>query len=164
MCGRTFDAISVVYASFSGFVVDVKVLEVVVEIDAARTEVAAEESGVSREHGRDINVSLPTERDGDPGLPLVKVGNDGGGELPRDILSARTGEQNETDDDGSLTSPRNQATTYPKRIASLVSVSLGGEGIPARFQRSPFHSSRRWNALPVSNSSTRGAPSISQRP
>lgn len=40
-----------------------------------------------------------------------------------------------------LTSPKNQATRYPNTIVSFVSESFGGVGIPAKFQRSPFHSS-----------------------
>ena len=42
---------------------------------------------------------------------------------------------------GLRTSPRNQATRYPKTIASLVSWSSGGEGMPATFHKSLFHSS-----------------------
>lgn len=49
-------------------------------------------------------------------------------------------------------------------MVSFVSVSFGGEGIPARFQRSPFHSSMRFHTLPVSNKRTFGPPSMSQRP
>jgi hypothetical protein len=167
MCGRTFDTIAVVYATLASFMVDIKVLEVVVKIDAAGTEIATEEGSMGREHGRDVDVSFSAERDGDAGLPLVKMSDDGGVELLRHILNDRrpipvSGER--TGDDGSRTSPRNHATRYPKMIVSFVSVSWGGEGMPAKFQRSAFHSSSRWNALPVSNKSTRGAPSISQRP
>lgn len=49
-------------------------------------------------------------------------------------------------------------------MASLVSSSLGGEGIPAVFQRSAFHSSMYPYAVFVSMSNTLGAPSMSQRP
>lgn len=41
-----------------------------------------------------------------------------------------------------LTSPRNQATRYPNTMVSFVSWSFAGEGIPAIFQRSVFHSSK----------------------
>jgi len=58
MCGRTFDTIAVVYAPFARFVVDVKVLQVVVEIDVPRTQVTAEEGSVGREHGGDVNVAF----------------------------------------------------------------------------------------------------------
>ena len=142
-----------VYASFACFVVDVEILEVVVEIDIAGAEVTTKEGRVGREHGRNVDMSLSTERDGNAGLPLVKVGNDGGVELLRDILhDARVGRakpvsvgrvpQRKTTDQR-RTWPRNHATRYPKMIESLVSVSCGGDGIPAKFQRSAFHSSRR---------------------
>jgi hypothetical protein len=62
------------------------------------------------------------------------------------------------------TSPRNHATRYPKTTASFVSSSPGGDGIPAVFQRSAFHSSRNLYAVLVSINMTRGAPSINQRP
>lgn len=86
MYGCTFDAIAVVNAPLASFMVDIKVLEVVVKIDTAGTEVTPEESSMGREHGRDIHMSLPAERDGHAGLPLVKVGDDGSVELPHDIL------------------------------------------------------------------------------
>lgn len=49
-------------------------------------------------------------------------------------------------------------------MVSLVSESLGGVGMPATFHRSVFHSSSRFMHEPVSKSSTRGPPSMSQRP
>ena len=58
MGSRTLDAVSVVYAALPGFVVDVKVLEVVVKVDGASAEVAAEESCMSGKDGGDIDVSL----------------------------------------------------------------------------------------------------------
>jgi hypothetical protein len=61
-------------------------------------------------------------------------------------------------------SPRNQATRYPKTMASLVSMSSCGEGMPAMFQRSPFHSLARWKDEPTSKRRTVGPPSVSQRP
>jgi hypothetical protein len=54
----TLDAVSVVYAALPGFVVDVEVLEVVVKVNGASAEVAAEESCMSSKDGGDIDVSL----------------------------------------------------------------------------------------------------------
>ena len=89
MHGRTFDAVAVVYASFASFVVDIKVLKIVVKIDIPGTEITTEEGRMGREHGRDLDVSLSTKRDSDARLPLMKVSDDGGVELPRDILKDR---------------------------------------------------------------------------
>ena len=70
-----------VNAALAGLLVDVKVLEVVVEIDRAGAEVAAEEGGVGGEDGGDVDVSLAAEGDGKAGLPFVEVGDNGAVEL-----------------------------------------------------------------------------------
>jgi hypothetical protein len=75
----------------------------------------------------------------DSGKPFVEVGNDGAARLISDELLASVFERTRLL--AKLTSPRNQATRYPKTMASFVSASPGGEGIPAVFHRSPFHSS-----------------------
>lgn len=49
--------------SLPGLVVNVKVLEVVVEVDASGTEVSTEEGGVGGEDGGDVNVSLSAQGD-----------------------------------------------------------------------------------------------------
>jgi hypothetical protein len=67
----------VVNAALAGLLVDVKVLEVVVEIDRAGAEVAAEERRVRRKDGRHVDMALAAERDGEAGLPLVEVSDDG---------------------------------------------------------------------------------------
>jgi hypothetical protein len=74
-----FDAISVVYTTFSCLMVDIEILKIVVKIDGAGAEIAAKKSGVSGEYGSDVDVSFPTKWDSNTGLPLVKVGNDCGG-------------------------------------------------------------------------------------
>ena len=86
MRGGTLDAVPVVDAALARLVVDIEVLEVVVKVDTARTEVSTEKGSVGGEDGSHINVSLPAEGDGETGLPLVEVGDDGlvglsGGEL-----------------------------------------------------------------------------------
>lgn len=53
----------VVDTSLSGLVVDVKVLEVVVEVDASGTKVSTEKGGVGGEDGGDVNVSLSAQGD-----------------------------------------------------------------------------------------------------
>lgn len=64
-------------SSLSGFLVYIKVLEIVVEVDASGAEVSSEQGGVGGEDGRDVDVSLSAERDGETGLPLVEVSDDG---------------------------------------------------------------------------------------
>ena len=86
MRGGTLDAVPVVDAALARLVVDIEVLEVVVEVDGACTEVAAEEGSMGREDGSDVDVPLAAERDGEACLPLVEVGDDGLIELARDVL------------------------------------------------------------------------------
>ena len=75
----------------SGLVVDIKVLKVVVKVDGASTQVPAEEGRVCREDGGDVDVPLPTERNGHPGLPFVEMCKDGSVELPRKVLNREEG-------------------------------------------------------------------------
>jgi hypothetical protein len=88
VCGRTFYAVSVVDTTLPSFVIDIKVLKVVVKVDRASTQVSAEEGRVCREYGGNVDVSLPAERNGHPSLPFVKMRNNGGVELPGKILSS----------------------------------------------------------------------------
>lgn len=53
-----FDTVAMVNAALASFVVDVKVLEVVVKIDRAGTEISSKKGSVSCEDSSDINVSL----------------------------------------------------------------------------------------------------------
>jgi len=62
MCRGTLNAVVVVNTVFSSLVVDVKVLEVVVEIDTSGAEVSAEESCVSSKDSCDVDVTFATER------------------------------------------------------------------------------------------------------
>jgi hypothetical protein len=81
-----FDTVSVVDTAFPCLVVDVKVLEVVIKVDGTSAEVAAEEGGMGCKYGGDVDMSLPTERDGNTSLPLMKVGDNCGGKLAGNIL------------------------------------------------------------------------------
>lgn len=62
------------------------------------------------------------------------------------------------------TSPRNQVVRKPKRTASLASRSYQGTPMLQVSQSSPFQRSRAQAEAPTSRSTTRGPPSISQRP
>lgn len=62
----------------TGLVINIKVLQVVVEVDASGTEVSTEQSSVSGEDGRHVDVSFTTKRNGETSLPFVEVGNNGG--------------------------------------------------------------------------------------
>lgn len=62
------------------------------------------------------------------------------------------------------TSPRNQVVRKPKRTASLASRSYQGTPMLHVSQSSPFQRSRAQAEAPTSRSTTRGPPSISQRP
>ena len=84
--GRALDAVAVIDSALARFMVDVEVLEVVVKVDGAGAEVAAEEGGVGGEDGGDVDVSLAAEGDGEAGLPFVEVGDNGAVELARDVL------------------------------------------------------------------------------
>lgn len=53
------DTVSVVYPALSGFMIDVEVLEVVVEVDRARAQIPAEQGSVRGEDRRHVNVPLP---------------------------------------------------------------------------------------------------------
>ena len=86
MRGGALDAISVVDSTFSGLVINVEVLEVVVEVDRASTEVPPEEGGVGGEDGGYVYVTLATEWDCKACLPLVEVRDDSLVEPMGDVL------------------------------------------------------------------------------
>lgn len=106
------DAVAVVDPPLARLVVDVKVGEVVVEVDAAGAEVPTEQGGVSREDGRHVNVALAAERDGESCEPLVEVGDDGLGALSGRELQSRISSSPPPPrkPERERTSPRNQAT------------------------------------------------------
>jgi hypothetical protein len=65
--GCTFDAVAVVYPALAGFVVNVKELQIVVEVDGAGTQISTEESGVGGEYRRNVNSSFSAEGEGNSG-------------------------------------------------------------------------------------------------
>lgn len=113
---RAFDAISVVDTTLPRFVIDIEVLKIIVEVDGASAEVSAQECCMSCKDSGDIDVPLPAERNGDPGLPFVEVRNNCGMKLAREILKKGKNKKVSTNSGtlqemGGHTSPRNQATT-----------------------------------------------------
>ena len=63
MSSSTFDTIPVVDTTLTSFSVDVKVLQIVVEIHGTSTQIAAKESSMGRKNSRNVNVSLATKGD-----------------------------------------------------------------------------------------------------
>ena len=86
VCGGTFNAVSVIDSALARFVINVEILQIVVEIDAASAEITTEESSMGGEHGRNVYVTLAQERDSETRLPLVEMRYDGRSELSRDVL------------------------------------------------------------------------------
>ena len=68
----------VVKSSLSGLLVAVEVLEVVVEVGGSGAQEPAEEGGVSREDGGQVDLPDPGHDESDPGHPFVKVSYDPG--------------------------------------------------------------------------------------
>jgi hypothetical protein len=81
-----FNAVPMVDSALACFMIDIKVLQVVVEINAASTEVPTEKRRVRREYRGDVDMSLTAKGDGQPSLPLVEMCNDSRVELSRHIL------------------------------------------------------------------------------
>jgi len=89
VCCRAFYAVSVINASLSSFMVDVKILQIIIEINGTGTQIPAEKRCMCREYGSHVDMSLTTEGDGDTCLPFMKVGDNSRCQLTGDILSAR---------------------------------------------------------------------------
>lgn len=103
MSRSAFNAVSMVNATFSSFVIDIEVLQVIVEVDRAGAEVSSQEGCVGSEDSRNINmaaifmkndgkrrrrgnVPFSAQRDGQTSLPFVEMGNNSCGDLSGDIL------------------------------------------------------------------------------
>lgn len=84
-----FDAVSMVDSSLPSFVIHVEILKVVIEIDGAGTQVPTEKGCMCGKDSGNVDVTFTTEGDRKASLPLVEVGNDGGGELSRNILERK---------------------------------------------------------------------------
>lgn len=115
MGSGTFDAVSVIYTTFSGLVIDVKILEIIIKVDRSGAKVTTEKGGVCGEDSGDINMALATEWNSKSCLPFVEMGDDGGVKLASDVLNTNRssvrgdiGEREHKDE--FHTSPRNHAT------------------------------------------------------
>ena len=75
MCCRTFYAVSVIDSSLSSFMVDIKILQIVIEINGTGTEIAAEKGCMCREYSGDVDMSLTAKGYGDTCLPFMEVCN-----------------------------------------------------------------------------------------
>ena len=98
MSSRAFNAVSVVDTTLARFVIDVEVLKVVVEVDAASAQIATKKGGMGRENCCHIDVSFPAKRDGKASLLLVEMGNDGLLKVMSDKLSKEPGNKITKDD------------------------------------------------------------------
>ena len=74
-------------STFACFVVDVEVLKVVIEVDASRAKVSAEQCGVSCEDGGNVDVTFSEKRNSETCLPFMEMGYDSSFELTSDILN-----------------------------------------------------------------------------
>ena len=68
----------VVDTPLSSFMINIKVLQVVVEINTSSTQVSAEQSSVSGKDGSYVDMSLSAEGNSETGLPFVEMGYDCG--------------------------------------------------------------------------------------
>jgi hypothetical protein len=75
--GGAFNAITMVNAAFSRFMVNVKVLQVVVKVNCSCTKITTEKRGMCCEHSSDVDMPLPAKWDGDSRLPFVEVSDNG---------------------------------------------------------------------------------------
>jgi hypothetical protein len=62
--------------SLSGFMIHIKVLQVVVKVDGSSTEVPSQKSRVSGKDGGHVDMPFPTKRNGQTGLPFVEMSDD----------------------------------------------------------------------------------------
>jgi hypothetical protein len=56
--------------------INIKVLQVVVEINTSSTQVSTKQSGVGGKDGSYVDMSLPAKGNSETGLPFVEVGYD----------------------------------------------------------------------------------------
>ena len=140
MRGGPLDAVSMVDSTPSCLGIHVEVLQVVVKVHRSRAEISSEQRCVCGEDGGDIDPPLFRQRKRYAGKPFVEVGNNRLLSLVGDKLCGVSAASILPSPEP-CTSPRNHATRYPNTTASFVSTSPGGDGIPAVFHRSAFHSS-----------------------
>lgn len=88
----TLNTVSVVNSSLARLSVDIKELQVVVEVHVAGTKVPTEQGSVSGEDGGNIEVALADKDEGDTGQPFVNVSDDGWGGVPVGVVELRGGD------------------------------------------------------------------------
>lgn len=86
VCSSSFDTITMVDSSFACFVIDVKELKVIVEIDGSSAEISSEEGGMSSENRCDVDSTFSAERECYSGEPFVEMCNDSFVSLVRNKL------------------------------------------------------------------------------
>jgi hypothetical protein len=90
---RTLDAVSMIDTSFTGLMIYIKVLEIVVKVDGASTEISSKQCCVCGEYRANIDMTFATKWNGQSRLPLVEVGYDSGLELTRSKFSKEPGDE-----------------------------------------------------------------------
>lgn len=77
MGSSSLDAVPMVDTTLASLSINVEPLQVVVEVHRTGAEISAKESGMGSEDGRDIDMALLAEWQGDASKPFVEVRNDG---------------------------------------------------------------------------------------
>jgi hypothetical protein len=82
----SLDTVAMVDTTLASFMINVEVLQVIVKVNTSSAEITAQECSMSREHGGQVDMSLPAERDREARLPFVEVGDDGLLKITRYVL------------------------------------------------------------------------------
>ena len=82
----SFDAIAVIYTSLAGFGVNIKILEIVIEVDRAGTQVSSEQGCMGGEDCSDIYPSFLSQGESHPFQQFVKMSYDVSFSFVRHIL------------------------------------------------------------------------------
>jgi hypothetical protein len=76
MCSCSFNAVTVINSSFASFMIDIEILQVVIKVDRARTQVPSEKSSVGSENCSDIDTAFPTEWKCNASEPFMEMNDD----------------------------------------------------------------------------------------
>jgi hypothetical protein len=76
--GRSFHTVPVIDLAIAGFLVHVKLVEIVVKVDVAGAQVSTEQSGVGGEDGGDSQLAHTTQHQTTAGQPFVEVSHNVG--------------------------------------------------------------------------------------
>jgi len=87
--------VPVVDTPLSSLMINIKVLQVVIEINTSSTQVSTEQSSVGGKDGSYVNMPLSAKGNSETGLPFVEVGYDCGfGFSGCELVSACVGYRN----------------------------------------------------------------------